>query len=327
MTELDFESDPRLQLLTDALRAGPGTPLWRQALAAVEHSETAETDEFKRLYRARERLASGQGYREVRAGPGFARRVFETIDQDEAARGRRRLPGAANLIAAASALVILLVLAVVVYLVMPAGTKPAGGDETLSQIYFVNPVTSNTFETQIGMEWGMFGSLAVQAKDGLRPLLENLTSDFHGGGVVWEQSMPGDEPFAVEATVRLPRSSDDVAVQLFVTDDADFTGDSATSPHELVWLARGGEASVVLPNGRVAGEGMKLKERGAVDVRIAIARGRAAVDVNSKRLWEGDNQLDPIKPRMLGVRFLARKGDEKDRPVVSSLRVLTPQKK
>src|SRR6476619_7514162 len=66
MTELDFESDPKLELLTDALRAGPGTPQWRQALGAVEH--TPGSDEFKALYTARERLASGRGYREVRAG-------------------------------------------------------------------------------------------------------------------------------------------------------------------------------------------------------------------------------------------------------------------
>src|SRR5438034_11400942 len=99
MTELDFESDPKLELLTDALRAGPGTPQWRQALSAVEHTPGA--DEFKALYTARERLASGRTYREVRAGPGFARKVFEAIDEQEATRGPR-LPAAANLIAAAS---------------------------------------------------------------------------------------------------------------------------------------------------------------------------------------------------------------------------------
>src|SRR4051812_3509299 len=177
MTELDFESDPTLQLLTDALRAGPGTPQWRQALAAVEHAPGA-ADEYKLLYAARERLASGRSYREVRAGPGFARKVFEAIDEEETARGPK-FPAAANLIAAASALVILLVLAVIVYFVMPAGEKsgttaPGGGE--LSQIYFVTPITTNTFDGEVGMEWGMFGSLPVQAKDGLRPILDNRTA-------------------------------------------------------------------------------------------------------------------------------------------------------
>jgi hypothetical protein len=328
MTELDFESDPKLQLLTDALRAGPGTPQWRQALAAVEHSPGA--DEFKLLYAARERLASGRAYRQVRAGPGFARKVFEQIDEHDAARGPRLpgVPAASNLIAAASALVILLVLAIVVYFVMPAGSRPLGGGEELSQVYFVNPITANTFDSEVGMEWGMFGSLPVQARDGLRPLLDNRAPDFRGGGVIWQQTIPPEQPFALEARVKLPKSTDDLAVQLFVTDDANFTGDSATSPHEMVWLARGGEASVVLPNGRVDGQSVKLKDRATADVRIAVARDRAAVDLNGKRLWDGPHQLDESKPRMLGIRFLARAGsnDEKDRPLVSSLRVLVPQK-
>jgi hypothetical protein len=41
--------------------------------------------------------------------------------------------------------------------------------------------------------------------------------------------------------VKLPKVSDDVVVQLFVTDSAGkFDGESATTPHELVCLLRGG---------------------------------------------------------------------------------------
>ena len=35
MTDLDFQS-AQLELLTEALRAGPGTPQWRDALATLE---------------------------------------------------------------------------------------------------------------------------------------------------------------------------------------------------------------------------------------------------------------------------------------------------
>src|SRR3954468_2020535 len=107
MTELDFESS-QLQLITEALRAGPGSPAWREALAAIEHSPDA--DEFKVLYAARERLASGRTYREVRAGVGFTRKVFDAIEQEQAAGQANTAAAAlpsANLIAILSALVIL----------------------------------------------------------------------------------------------------------------------------------------------------------------------------------------------------------------------------
>src|SRR5688500_14006835 len=86
VTDLDFESS-QLQLLTDALRAGPGTPEWRAAMetvAPVGAGGGGGADEYKLLYAARERLASGRQYREVRAGPGFTRRVFDAIEDEEA---------------------------------------------------------------------------------------------------------------------------------------------------------------------------------------------------------------------------------------------------
>src|SRR5438046_2493736 len=114
MTELDFESS-QLQLLTDALRADPGTPEWRAALATVP--ALGAVDEHKLLYAARERLASGRRYREVRAGPGFTRKVFESID-DESSAVSKPLPSA-NIIAAISALAILGILAVVAFFIIP----------------------------------------------------------------------------------------------------------------------------------------------------------------------------------------------------------------
>ena len=40
MTELDFES-AQLQLVTDALRAGPGTPEWRTAISTLDQNGSA----------------------------------------------------------------------------------------------------------------------------------------------------------------------------------------------------------------------------------------------------------------------------------------------
>src|SRR5213082_2776894 len=98
MTDLDFES-AQLELLTEALRAGPGTPQWREAVALLEAVPGA--DEFKLLYAARERLASGRQYREIRAGAGFTSKVFDALDQEQGAAAPRGFPSA-NVIVAIS---------------------------------------------------------------------------------------------------------------------------------------------------------------------------------------------------------------------------------
>src|SRR5687768_12556755 len=148
MTELDFESE-QLQLLTEALRAGPGTPAWREALSTQEHAPGA--DEYKLVYAARERLASGRQYREVRAGQGFTRKVFDAIEEEGS---RARAVPSANLIAAVTALVILSVLAIVTYFVMPRQDKRSPAE--LSETYFVNTLSSSRFDGELGMEWSAF---------------------------------------------------------------------------------------------------------------------------------------------------------------------------
>src|SRR5271163_3651417 len=80
--EEKINTDPFLQLLTDALRAGPGSPEWHQAVARVKAGETGQDDEYALLVQARENLASGKEYRQVRAGAGFTRTMMANIDAD-----------------------------------------------------------------------------------------------------------------------------------------------------------------------------------------------------------------------------------------------------
>lgn len=332
VTDLDFESS-QLQLVTDALRAGPGSPEWRAALEAVERAGGggAAGDEYRLLYTARERLASGRQYREVRAGPAFTRKVFDAIEEEDAAgRTPRALPSA-NLIAAGSALVILGVLSMIVWLIVPRGgaddaNAPPGDD--LAQTYFVNRVEQTTFAAGLDAEWQTFGKLPVDARSGLRPAPGAEPSPaFVGGGAMLRRTMPADQPFALEASVKLPKPSDDVAVQVFVTDSAAFDNDRATTPHELVWLARGAAASVALPDGTIEAANSPVQAGQSIEVRVTVNRGQAAVEMNGRRLWSGPNQLDPNKPRALGLRFLTQnKIADRDRPIVESVRVLVPQK-
>src|SRR5215204_3966772 len=98
MTELDFETS-QLQLLTDALRAGPGSPEWRAAMEAAELPASG---------------VAAQEYKLLDAAPGSTPATSP----------------AANVIAAVSALVILGVLAFVAWLIIPRGeTTPGPGSD------------------------------------------------------------------------------------------------------------------------------------------------------------------------------------------------------
>jgi len=115
MSQRHIESDPLFQLLTDALRAGPESTEWREAVARVaERGEAA--DEFALLYRARERLAQGKEYKSIRPGPTFTRKVMGKIEE-EASQVKKGVPWA-NVIAVISALAMAGVIAAVAYMLV-----------------------------------------------------------------------------------------------------------------------------------------------------------------------------------------------------------------
>jgi len=85
-TETQFDSDQFLKLLTEALRAGPGSPEWHEAVNQLKTSSLADADEYRMLINAREHLESGRDYRSIRAGPEFTRKVMRAIDEEAAQR-------------------------------------------------------------------------------------------------------------------------------------------------------------------------------------------------------------------------------------------------
>ena len=249
--------------------------------------------------------------------------MFESIDDAEA--GERRTPASANTIVAVSALVILGILAVVAYFVMSRGQTASPVD--LSQTYFVNTLSQSSFESELGMDWASFGSLRIVAHDGLRPAAQELSDSFHGGGVFYEREQAASDAFSMQATIVLNKPSDDAAVGVFVTDDPNFTGDSATSAHELVCLLRGSEASVVLPGGHVQRQGVHVAGgKKSIEVHVNVNRDQALVEIDGRKVWSGASGLDPNKSRLAGVRFLARAGKNVEMPVVQSVRVMIPGK-
>ena len=332
---LDFESDPLLKLLTDALRAGPGSPEWAEAVAKLRAEQAsgnaASRDEYALLVAAREDLASGRRYREIRPGPNFTRRVFGAIESE--GQGTHRALPLASVIAVLSLLTVVAILAVGGYFFFTSSTPQpdSAPAQDLTRVYFVNTVASTMLDDGPGAGWRSFGPLPLDAspKRGVRPGASPDPANFAGGGILWDKPVDPAEPVAMEAVVRVPKAGQDVIVQAFVTDEPNFDNASATSSHELVWLLRDGQASVVLPDGRVAGEAAKLRDnQQRLEVRLMLDRTRALIDAADQRVFDGPHGLDPSKPRYLGVRLLAKGAapEEEEAPaVIESIRIQKSQ--
>jgi hypothetical protein len=328
MAQVNVEADPMFQLLTDALRAGPGSPEWHQAVGKLRAGGMEYADEYQMLIEAREHLESGKEYRSVRAGAGFTRKLLDGIDKEEPPGGGRSgwLP-TANVIAALSALAILAVLAVVVYQLWPRPTPDMGPTITeLENAFFPTQVAAATFDEPPGAAagngaepptgWASIGQLKLETtRPGLRPSPgTGAATSPVGGGLVASATVGPEEPFAAEAILRLGRATDDLIIEFFVSaDPAGFSADRATSSDELVWSLQGSRQQVFL-DGRQAAEGRRPEmprpdasrtgdAANGVPVRILVNRDRAIVEVNKHKLWSGPHGL-AAQPRHVGVRFL-----------------------
>jgi hypothetical protein len=329
----DIESDPFFELLTDALRAGPGSPQWHQAVERLRQNGGADAgaDEYRLLVEAREHLESGREYRSVRAGPGFTRRLFSEI-------GEHGAPGSgvptATVITVVSALAILAVVVVVAVLMMRGGgTRPEQPQTDLSALYFPTDVASATFRDAIPAGWRRIGNLSLLTDEGLRPAVMPMeVGDYMGGGVVTESPVPADKPLAIEAVVTVPATAGDYIAEVFVSDSADFDERRATSPREVVWLLEGASQKVMV-GGRNEGRVEPVKGSAKpMTVRIVVDATRALVETRpdegaaagaATTLWSGNHGLDPSKPRYAGVRFIRGAGGSTDVASVRSVRVVT----
>jgi hypothetical protein len=277
--------------------------------------------------------------RTVRAGAGFTRKLFSTIDQEPAGAQRPALP-MASIVAGASALVILIVLSMVAWRLSrgPAGGQPTTDLAQLEATYFPNVAVSSTFTTDGEAQappagWQKIGRLPLLASNGaLRPgSLPPDAQDASGGGLVTATALPPDQPFAVEADVVPPAGNGDpVILEVFVSDSPDFSADRATSAHELVFLSESG-ASRVLVEGQAQETQGKIVElnnkytgaRKGFTVRLDVGRDQSVVNVGDARLWCGPHHLAADKPRYAGVRFIRRPGGKAETSAaVSGIRVM-----
>ena len=328
-TEVDIEKDPLLVLLTDALRAGPGTPQWHEAVTKLK-SSTEPVDEYSLLLEAREALESGRDYRSVRAGPGFTRKLLTNIEQEkQQGAPRSKRVSTPTIIVILSVLVIGTVVGLLVWQLLPrheqvntVTTQKAIDD--LAATYFANDLLSANFADAIPMGWRKIGSLPLDTNDGLRAgVVEQVNrGDYLGGGIVAPDPIPADQPFAFQATLRVASPGQDLTPQVFVSNSPDFSQDRAVGSQELVWWLQGKTQKVVV-NGNVERQS-SLSERGhTVSIRIVMNRDLAIVEADGQRLWAGPHHLGSA-PRYLGVRFIRTAGTNLGDLAFQSVRVTKP---
>jgi hypothetical protein len=191
-----IETDPFLQLLTDALRAGPGSPQWHQAVARIKAGETGPEDEYALLVQARENLASGKDYRSVRAGAGFTRKLFAGIETGE--ETNRKSPISASMISYLGAGLFVGVLAMLLFYL--TSSNGPGSTEDLSDLFFSNTIDAANFDGPLSPQWRLIGPLQVDPAKGLQPAWKS-SNDYVGGGVV---SVTGGRAVCGRGDVSIP---------------------------------------------------------------------------------------------------------------------------
>jgi hypothetical protein len=309
----DTETDPFSQLLAEALRAGPGSAAWQEAVAQIG-ANSSSSDEHHLLLEARELLASGKTFREIRAGVGFTRKLMEGLDREKEEK-KKGIPTPTIIAMIALAAILGAVAWIGLHLFSSDSRNSSGSD--LAAMYFPTELANATFAGSVPAGWRTIGKLPLDFANGLKPAAGSSTT---GAAVTLASSISADEPFAFEVDLRLTNPKASAVAQIFISTSGDFSDDRATSSHELLWSLRGKSQQVVL-DGRVLPESESAVDGNTVRVRIVMNRDQAIVESNGHRLWSGSHKLDP-NPRWPGVRFIRSSGNGDAGITVQSVKVL-----
>ena len=321
----DAPTDPFFELLTDALRAGPGSPQWRDAVAALREKGADDTDEYRLLIRTREDLESGRDYRSVRAGVGFTRKVMDSLDEQDTS-GSKSLP-IANLVAIICALAIIVAVGYVIYRV--ASPAPEPDQQAVQQLidesnHFLTDIADAHFSGAVPDGWKQIGALPLNFDNALRP---SAATANEGGGVYYLTPVLAQPSFMTEAMVDTSKATDATWVQVFVSADDNFSTDRATSSQEVVWTMQGHTQSVAI-NGSVKPISIN-PPRGQFPVRLLINSNIAVVEVGQPRpdgkleftkVWSGAHHLAG-SARYVGVRFLCTRAGGEPAPAITSVKI------
>jgi hypothetical protein len=317
------ESDPFFQLLTDALRAGPGSPQWGEAMAQLRDGGVEGADEYGLILRAREDIELGRDYRKISAGPEFTRKVLSAVEQE----GKRSsgVP-TATIVAILAGLVILGVI-ITVIVIMSRG----GGDarntqqqaiEHLDAVNFASNVSSAQFRGSVPAGWRAVGPLPLNTADGLRAGASEKGAKPVVGGVVTSDALPADQAFALDVEFDLPEHNTGGPVQISVSDASDFSQNPAGA-HEVVLTIRDEHATLDVAGKTVSLPGtIRATPKGGSTLKVSlrVERDVMIADVGGRRLYAGPHGLPAEKARYAGVRFI-RAGETVDSATVRSITI------
>ncbi len=312
MDATEFETDDMLKLLTEALRRGPGSPEWHHAVEQLRSSGAKEADDFRLLMTVRERLESGQSYREVRAGPIFTRELFDKIESDdENARGTAASKSRTTL-AVTLVCIVLLLGSAAVLLKMMSNVAPRDITlEQLSQRLFVTPVKSWSFVRTIPEGLTSGGDLKLEATDGVRLARTQQTGY---ASLFATELLNLDDSICIEAQFQYRPGPGGGQVAMTIADVSNPSG----APGLGVSLQDEGFS---MQNGPNVEKIQRNLQAGLYTVRIKLDAAAATIEVDGQTIWQGRHAVR--SPAGLTIGMAKRGKDNVDSKLVS-LRILKP---
>jgi len=302
MEAAEFETDALLKLLTDAIRRGPGSPEWHEAVARIQGVGAQGADEYRLLMDVRDRLESGRAYREISAGPEFTRQLFSELDKPVVTRSTTRLM---------ITLVCLLLLAGSALFLMKMiteGKKPAQSTEQLASQLFTTSVQEWSFGGAFPADLKQRGALRTS---GALRIDTDKDASLPASAAVWSESPVDDSRGTCIESVIQFRPGGDTRVAVVVGDpqqsDA-LSADMGDTGFSVVVQGKSFDIKKALP-------------AGAYTLRIKINPTVAVVEVNGQQIWSGEHHLPQ---RIIPSIRLTRQTDSGGEIRVESLRVLAP---
>ena len=294
MTTTPADSDPFFQLLTEALRAGPGSTQWGEAVAKLRDGGVEGADEFRLIIRAREDLEKGRDFRRITAGPGFTRKVLEAVEQ-EGGRRHNGIP-TATIIAVLAGLVVVAVVVTGVVMMSGGGGPGTGAEQTavarLEAASLPVSVASGSFPGPLnGFELSQDVASTGPTQPTTRPMTKLLTT----------RPLDPAVPAAVEAEVLVPGGNEPRLISLFVTE----AGDGGGPAREIGVFYNDGRVSVDV-GGRES-DPVDLGSLGTFRVSIRFDREVAIIEAGGRRVYAGPHRLGD-RPRHAGLRIVQPSG-------------------
>ncbi|GIW76374.1 MAG: hypothetical protein KatS3mg104_1437 [Phycisphaerae bacterium] len=307
MQGTEFETDDLLKLLTEALRRGPGSPQWHEAIEKLRDQGIRDADEYRLLMTVRERLQSGQSYREVWAGPAFTRELMQRIREESIlSSGKSRILVWVSVVC----LVLLIGSSVTLVSLISRKPPPPSPGDYLSQQLFLTPVKAWNFETTFPEDLSVKGDLKLSAFQGLHFPKGNRAGY---ASVLSEPVLDFNPSVCVELQI-MYYPSDDGSVSVTLV--------SGSEPTSVTGLT-----VALSPTGYVVTQGQETRlvstplSKQLYTLRIKLSASMAVIEVNGQTIWTGEHQLS--SPGVVRLDF-TKNGKDRFETRVHSLRILKP---